>query len=58
MFYLIRKKGKLRVERDLHLCCLFELDTWRQLLKRVGFRVREKKTAVTPKNLPVFSCVR
>ena len=58
MFYLIRKKRKLRVERDLHLCGLFELETWRRLLRRAGFRVHEKKAAVTPENLPVFSCVK
>ena len=58
LVYLIRKKGRLRIEHDSHVCGLFELEAWRQLLKRAEFQVREKKAGVTANNLPVFSCVK
>ena len=58
MLYLIGKKGKLSGEGELHVWGIFESETWRRLLKRAGFRIHEKKATVTPKNLPVFSCLK
>lgn len=58
LLYLIRKKGKLRVEHDLHVGGLFKLETWRKLLVKAGFQLREKKGGVTSNDLPVFSCVK
>ncbi|UCB51865.1 MAG: class I SAM-dependent methyltransferase, partial [Candidatus Zixiibacteriota bacterium] len=58
LLYLIRKKGKLRIERDLHVCGLFELETWRELLVKAGFQFHEKKGGVTHTDLPVFSCIK
>jgi SAM-dependent methyltransferase len=41
--YLIRQRGKLTVEMDRHLVGVFPLETWRQLLKQVGFQVQQRK---------------
>jgi len=59
--YLIRRGGILEVETDRHLCGIFALDTWRSLLKEVGFEVSETEfTPNTPssRTYPVFVCVR
>ena len=58
LVYLIRKKGKLRIEHDSHVCGLFELEAWRKLLVKAGFRFREKKAGVAANDHPVFSCVK
>jgi len=46
MVYLIREDGKLRIETDLHILGLFDLQVWRETLIEVGFTVREEKTYV------------
>ncbi len=59
--YLIRRGGILEVETDRHVCGIFALDTWRSLLKEVGFEVSEKEfTSNAPgsRTYPVFVCVR
>lgn len=58
LVYLIRKKGKLRVENDLHVCGLFGLDVWRKSLKQVGFGVHEDIVDKTAEELPTFCCVK
>jgi cyclopropane fatty-acyl-phospholipid synthase-like methyltransferase len=55
--FLIRKKGKLRIEHDFHLGGLFTLNTWRKLLKQAGFRVYEEKNNLT-QGVPTFGCVK
>jgi SAM-dependent methyltransferase len=42
-FYLIRRSGKLSVEMDRHQVGVFPLETWLQLLKQVGFKVKQRK---------------
>lgn len=37
--FLIREKGKLRVELDQHVCGIFPLETWEKTLAEVGFAV-------------------
>ena len=39
--HLIREKGKLRIETDHHICGLFALSVWQELLKEVGFEVKQ-----------------
>lgn len=39
--YLIRSRGRLRVETDRHRLGLFPLPVWRRLLRRTGFRVTQ-----------------
>ncbi len=36
-FYLIREGGELRVEQDRHVCGLFSLETWLDLMREAGF---------------------
>jgi SAM-dependent methyltransferase len=56
--YLIRKKGKLRIEHDLHVCGLFALDAWRESLLKAGFMVTASRLRDDAKNIPVFCCVK
>ncbi len=58
LIYLIRKRGKLKIEHDFHVCGLFTLDVWRTSLRNVGFQVYEKMERVDIEDLPVFSCVK
>lgn len=37
--YLVRKKGRMVIYEDHHLCGIFNLNTWVGLLKEVGFKV-------------------
>jgi SAM-dependent methyltransferase len=37
--FLIREKGKLRVELDQHICGIFPLETWEEVMTDVGFEV-------------------
>ena len=55
--FLIRRKGKLKIEHDFHICGLFELDVWRKLLKKTGFKVKEIKSKAVHE-LPTFVCIK
>ncbi len=55
--FLIRKKGKLRIEHDYHTGGIFALNTWRKLLKQAGFKVYEEKDDMTL-GVPTFICVK
>jgi SAM-dependent methyltransferase len=55
--YLIRKRGRLKVEHDLHICGLFGLDVWRRLLGRAGFEVAEVENREFG-DIPVFVCLK
>lgn len=39
--FLIREKGKLRIETDRHICGIFPLETWIDLLQETGFKVHK-----------------
>ena len=39
--YLIRRKSQLEVETDHHLCGIFEMKIWIDILKEVGFEVKQ-----------------
>jgi SAM-dependent methyltransferase len=41
--YLIRVGGKLEIHNDRHLCGIFKLETWLELLKEIGFKVIQNK---------------
>lgn len=60
--YLLRRRGELTVETDLHVCGIFSLDTWRRLLREVGFEVHETRFEHSefPEGSaePMFACVR
>ncbi len=57
--YLIRERGRLRVETDRHVLGLFDLPTWQRLLAATGFKVVETTLddeAELP--IPMFICVK
>jgi len=62
--YLIRRRGKLNVETDRHLCGVFALDTWKSALKETGFEVSPKElTYLIPRDgdaqsYHLFVCVK
>jgi len=58
LLYLIRKRRKLRIEHDFHVCGLFALRTWTECLRKAGFRVSESRLRHAAKNIPVFCCVK
>ena len=58
MIFLIRKDGKLRVERDSHVVGLFSLDCWRALLSDAGFEVNEKEYREGSECFTQFVCVK
>lgn len=55
--FLIRKRGKLRIQHDFHLGGIFNLNTWRKLLKQAGFIVYEEKEKRT-QGLPIIVCAK
>lgn len=55
--YLIRREGALEIETDRHLCGIFPSKTWRSLLKKSGFEVKQsefKATDMEPGTYPLF----
>ena len=53
--YLIRERGKLRIERDQHRMGIFDLETWRSTLKETGFQVAEVDIF---DDRPLFACLK
>lgn len=41
MFYLIREKGRLKIEKDRHVTGLFPKTTWSRLIRQAGFDFNE-----------------
>jgi SAM-dependent methyltransferase len=58
MVYLIRKDGKLRIEHDHHVCGIFTVDVWRDLLKKTGFRITEYTDNADVDGAPLFACIK
>lgn len=58
MIYLIREKGKLRIEHDFHVCGTFAVDVWRELLRKAGFMVTEYPKGANVFNSPSFVCMK
>ena len=60
--YLIRSNGQLEIYTDLHLCGIFKLKTWFELLKKTGFEVTQKNFTFTTSNrsetFPLFICIK
>ncbi len=40
IIYLIRHKNNLKIYTDIHTIGLFTLDTWKKLLKEIGFNIK------------------
>jgi SAM-dependent methyltransferase len=60
--YLIHGGGKLEVHTDCHLCGIFKLETWRKLLKEIGFKVKQVKfthpTFTEGESYPMLICIK
>jgi SAM-dependent methyltransferase len=60
--YLIHVGGKLEVHTDRHLCGIFKLETWIELLKAVGFEVKQMKykpsTFVNGDSYTILICIK
>lgn len=67
--YLIRRKGNLEIQTDTHLCGLFQLNIFTDLLQEIGFKVKQlkyepPKSAVESSGLagyeyyPMFVCIK
>ncbi|MBA7523883.1 hypothetical protein ES705_16017 [subsurface metagenome] len=60
--YLIRVGGKLKVRTDRHLCGIFKLETWLELLKATGFKVKQEKFTHSPftegESCPMLICIK
>jgi SAM-dependent methyltransferase len=56
--FMIRENGRLRIEKDLHICGLFGLDVWRNSLRQTGFEVHETDLDQEPVGLPTFVCIK
>jgi len=60
--YLIRTKGKLEIHTDRHLCGIFKLEIWLELLKQIGFKVKQMKfthsTFVEGESSPILICIK
>ena len=60
--YLIRVGGKLEICTDRHLCGIFKLKTWTELLKKTGFEVKQAKfthpTFAEGESYPMLICIK
>jgi len=56
--YLIRNRGNLRIEHDLHNLGLFSIEVWRNLLSDVGFEFIETQYIEGEKIYPLFVCLK
>lgn len=60
--FLIRQGGELQFHTDHHICGLFELGTWHDLLRESGFEVEQMKfehsTFPEGEQLPLLVCTK
>jgi SAM-dependent methyltransferase len=56
--YLIREKGKLRIEHDFHTFGLFTIQAWREKLKEAGFEIQERDFTYEGESYRTFICVK
>lgn len=57
--YLIRKRGKLTMETDRHLCGLFSVKVWNKLIREAGFKAKFQMYVAHPPEtgrFPMFIC--
>jgi len=59
--FLIRDKGKLKIETDKHTCGVFAMQTWLDILEETGFRVSKLDFNVSDpeaQTYPLLLCVK
>jgi len=62
LVYLIRNGNQYRIESDLHILGIFQLETWLNLLRGIGFEVHQSEMQHSespdiPK-MPILTCVK
>jgi len=62
LIFIIREKGALRIEQDVHVLGLFPRELWRTTLTEAGFEVHQERhprgIEGAPAGLPLFACVK
>jgi SAM-dependent methyltransferase len=58
VLYLIRERGRLRIETDHWTLGIFPLDTWRRVLRDTGFEVHEDLFRLGEDEYTVFAAVK
>ena len=62
LIFLIRKKGELEIQTDVHLCGIFNSDIWSRLLNQTGFEVKQLKYRHSGFDkdtfIPLFVCLK
>lgn len=62
LVYLIRRRGELEIHHDFHICGLFSLHTWLELLNETGFEVIiqnvELSVASELETFPMLICIK
>lgn len=58
ILYLIRDRGRLRMETDHWTMGIFSLGTWRHVLRETGFEVHEGRYNPGGEEYTVFTCVK
>lgn len=58
ILYLIREAGRLRIETDRWTMGIFSLETWREVLGKIGFETHEERYRSTEDEHTIFACVR
>jgi len=58
ILYLIRERGRLRIETDHWTMGIFSLETWRHTLRETGFVVHEGLYNLGEDMYTVFTCVK
>jgi SAM-dependent methyltransferase len=58
ILYLIRDRGRLRIQTDHWTMGIFSLDTWRQVLREAVFEVHEGRYTAGDDEYTVFACVK
>ena len=54
--FLIKNRGRLRVETDCHVAGLFKLQSWLDALYNAGFKVKESE--YPGEGIPMFVCIK
>ncbi len=58
ILYLIRDRGRLRIETDHWTLGIFSIDTWRNVLRETGFDLHEGRYNLEGDEYTMFACVK
>ncbi len=58
LLYLIRRQGRLQIERDRWVLGIYSLDTWKDVLQNLGFEVHKSRFNLDGDTYTVFACIK